>query len=252
VEKLPAEQKALAEQLQQKLDAMSAARQEYAKSMEAENVRLDEQQKELERQAAELTAKIDARKSELADQAARQSTAQQAKLSEMRKAQIEKKRAELVVAEEARKNAQAAYRAARDAFELADRQVADARRAGERMDQLAADRDTVFRDLQQKESSLQYKRGQLAQAVAPVPPDSTNVHVEPYDDPRAMYVGGASVAIVLVFSVMILMAIRESVPPPPMARPVSGNGEAPASEESANADVAHRNGEQEDEEAVMA
>ncbi|MGH7213580.1 MAG: hypothetical protein ACREIT_02270, partial [Tepidisphaeraceae bacterium] len=232
VEKLPEEQKALAEALQGRLDAMTAAREAYASSVEDSNAESNVDLKKLEEDAASTAAKIEQRRIELAAQSAKDLSEQQ-KVAKTKA--LEEKRFELEAVKKHEASAQAAFATARKQQIETEVSATAARDAGERADDLSRQRDAVNADLTQQRDTLKRKQADLAASVEPIEPTAKNVEViVPDDDPRLIYVPTAVVAVFCVFAAMILFSLKGSGGPaePPLANVAGDDGDDQGADES--------------------
>jgi pSer/pThr/pTyr-binding forkhead associated (FHA) protein len=116
MEKLPADQQALEESLNKKLDEINSARQLQAQALAAANPEADAAVKKLEASITELQAKMDARRKQLADDNHKQLTAEQA---QERAAALAKAKADLTAAEMEEAEASSAVRANKEQTDAA-------------------------------------------------------------------------------------------------------------------------------------
>jgi pSer/pThr/pTyr-binding forkhead associated (FHA) protein len=200
---LPAEQRALAGQLSERLAAVTAARKAYAQAVGSPGN--DEQLQKLRDEAAALKADLSQRKGQLA--AASEKT-QLAAQEQDRIAVIKQRETELATARQAEDKAQAAWAASEKKLREVQARIVDARDAGETLDRLTAERDAAQAELELNLRTLEAARAQLAKKVDPLPPDEKDVRVEPGSNVRPTYSLIAVGGIAAVFTVLILLTAQ--------------------------------------------
>jgi hypothetical protein len=206
-EKLPAEQQALAAQLEASSKALKEARDQYNKTQEENSARNDAIVQGLASQVASQQAKIDDRKKQLAVAAAQVLTpeqkAQQASDREHgRQSEYQKKQDELATARAEQADAAAKYDQAMLQFLTLQAEAGNAAEAGDRVKQGTADRQALLPLEQDANQQLQAAGSRLQNIVEPQKPTESSVTLEG-EDPRMTYVlfvvsGGSLLTIVLL------------------------------------------------------
>lgn len=241
VEKMPAEQKALAEAIEKKLNAVTEARKAYSQSADAAEAEQAKREKELKEKMATVQQSIFSRK-QIVEALAQEQQAETAEAN--RKKRLEEKKLELVSAQEQEKLAQ-------EAFEEAEKKIAsmnEARRT--RQDnELARDtkvnaRDELEREIQKLNTDLAHKSRELAGIVVP----EEKVEVVTTDDPdrRPMFmgVGAASMFVLMLIPIVwnLRLISRDSHPRPAPVLPVASDapGFAPVLADEVKSDDAEK------------
>jgi chromosome segregation ATPase len=196
VEKLPAEQKQLAADLQQKLDQINSARKTYNAAVDTSAADVDQQ---LKTQVTTLQTAIEARRKQLADEnVAKLNQNQQ---ESVRMATIEPKQQELA-------KLNAAEATARQAYFAKYNQFRDAQRSFEKLDSKIRKRDEIQRGLEGSLAQVDFKKQQVNHTVEPIKPDDKNVSVHAGEDRRLLYTLASGGSILLLFSVLILWTLH--------------------------------------------
>lgn len=212
VEKLPAEQKALAEGIEGKLTAVNEARRAYNAAAETAQAEQAKKEAASAEQAAALRMKIAARRQDvLAAAQARQAENDEA----TRKQLLATAQADLAGVRQQEQSAQERVVAAANAIEQQEKQRRlSAQGDTERQARLAA-RDNVERELRTIQGTIATRQAQLARLIVP----DRKVELNSYDDPdrRPLYAAGAGVLIVLLLGIPMLLDLlalaREAHPP---------------------------------------
>ncbi|WP_428936789.1 FHA domain-containing protein [Fontivita pretiosa] len=200
-EKLPAEQRQLAETLQKQLAQINAARAQYNQAVDAagSGEAVDPQ---LKTRIATLQAGIDARRQQLAEEMARTQQAQ------ANRAAIQAKQEDLAQLKQAEASAQQDYFTKHKQLLAARSAQAEARAAGEKLDELIREKDRVQRTLQANIADVDNARRQVARAVEPIQPTQADVIVHSGEDRRLVYLVACWSAILLLFAGLILWTLH--------------------------------------------
>jgi hypothetical protein len=228
-DKLPAAQRDLARQLEKKLAAINDARKQYNAAIDVGAADIDPS---LKQQIATLTAGVEARRKQLADAAAKQV---QGKIEEDRAAGITMREVEL---EELRKSEQAAEKAylARNK-DLRDLQLAaaDGKSNSEKLDDAINQQGIVEVQLKTLNDQLEAKQRDAATSIEPVRPGDNDVITREGNDRRPLYAGASSLAILILFSSLILRTWQSAAREPSYAslaasdlQPTSAGAAAPS------------------------
>jgi hypothetical protein len=208
VEKLPAEQKQLAEDLGKKLAAINDARKGYAKAIDDSNAQAQQAMADMQKERTELQKQIDERRVALAS-ANQQTLAQQNdQLLSQRKAAVEAKQKELASLTSAEAEAHAAYDAKDKEHRAALATVEEVRLSGERLQKAIDDKDAIDRQYKENKENLELKQRQLARMVEPVEPTEADVRIIGKDDPRLKYTLASGGAILVIFTIWILLTLH--------------------------------------------
>jgi len=212
VEKLPAEQKAVADDLQKRLAEINDARRRYAEAAAAQSADANPDLKDLESQQAEITAAVESRKKELAGGDPK-TPQQQARLAAARSKAVEDSVAALTSAQKLETDARQAYLAKYEQL-LGQRALVNAAaQAAQRRQQLESTLASARSDLDAATRERDDKAQRLATIVTPVEPTAADVQLNPLRDTRAMYMGISTGAIAVVFAMLILLASRSDPAP---------------------------------------
>jgi DNA repair exonuclease SbcCD ATPase subunit len=210
-EKLPAEQQALAAQLDVSSKALKEAREQYNKTQQEISARSDAMVQGLASQVASQQAKIDDRKKQLAAAAAliptpEQLAQQAADREHGRQTEYQKKldgldKARTAQAEAAEKQDRAVLQ-----FRTVSEQARAADEAADRVRQEAADRQVLLPHERDAEQQVQAVGTRLHNIVEPQKPIESSVTLEG-DDPRMIYVlCVTSVGLLLTIILLALLA----------------------------------------------
>ncbi len=241
IERLPAEQKELAQRLVSKLESINEARTAYNASLDAGAV---EGEPQLQQQIAALHTGIEARKNQLADERAAQVNAAQNPEA------LQEKQAQLDTLKSQAKKAEDEYFSAREELDNARRAVSDARASYEKLEKLESERNDVQTLLRTQNDTLVGKQRELNEAVEPLPLGENDIRITDGADRRPTLAAIAAVAIGGIFVGLALLSLyrgpgRSSgalVPADlrPISHPVpqpsseSGNGQTAANRGTSN------------------
>ncbi|MEM6313526.1 MAG: hypothetical protein AAF743_05540, partial [Planctomycetota bacterium] len=189
LEKLPAAQRAIAEQLARQLDQVADARREFAGVVGGDGADAVAQLKKLEADAAALTARIEERRAALAEEWAATSTEAAAD----RRRRIQALEAELADATAARVATSKATRAATEAYTVAEDQIDNAGTLQARIDELQKRR----RELESEKRTQEAAQGVTVKAMntAIKPTEPQFVRRQPSQDRRPLFALLAGLAI---------------------------------------------------------
>jgi len=168
----------------------------------------------LEEASAALLAKVEQRKVEIAQSALR-TESERARIA--RQLDLESRQKELTEARALDKRAGAAVFAAGRELRSAQASLEEARSAAERVEALESQRDNAQKEMNQREKNLKMYQAQLAQAIEPT--GMIGTPSARIDDPRPVYIIAVVFAVLVFFSVMILMNLRAT----PIAQPITGS-----------------------------
>ncbi len=222
-QKLPVDQKVLAQELQTRLSAVEEARKQYTDAAELANAQADDDIRLMEQNADSLAAKIAARQRELA---AERDKNYGLLTPDQQQALLAKKQQELSQAQTAQASARAAYDAAKQKLADANARLQAAQDAGEKRNALMQIYDERGKELAQVSSQLEMKQ-QLANARAiPVAPTDADVTIVTQTSPRhrlqyMLASTGAMTAIFVVLMVLNAAGGRRGTPRPPFAHAVT-------------------------------
>ncbi|HEX8323381.1 MAG TPA: hypothetical protein VF595_05650, partial [Tepidisphaeraceae bacterium] len=224
VEKLPAEQKKLAEGIESKLAAVNEARRAYnaaAEQAQAEQAKAESASAE---QTAALRLKIAARRQDvLAAAQARQAENDEA----TRREQLTSGQSELTAIRQQEQAAQVRLANAAAAIEAQEKQRRTVAQSDTERQAKVATRDDVEKRLREVQSSIAMRQAQLARLIVP----DRKVEVINIDDKdrRPLYLAGAVSLIVLLLGLPILLDLlalaREAHPHEPPSRRDNESGE---------------------------
>jgi hypothetical protein len=208
VEKLPAEQKQLAEDLGKKLAALNEARKNDSQAIDDSQAMALEAMADMQKQRNELQTQIEARRAALAS-ANQQTLAQQNdQLLAQRKAAVDAKQKELAGLTKAESDARAALDAKEKEHRAAMASVEEVQASGERLVKDTNDKDAIDHLLKEKQDELEAKTAQLARMVEPIEPTEADVRILGKDDPRLKYMLGSGGAILVLFTFWILLTLH--------------------------------------------
>jgi hypothetical protein len=224
VERLPQDQKSVADGIRKRVEELASARSAYTSAADSAAAGGDDQTsiKESAQALQTLLASIDARKKQLLIAGA---TAAKKQQEQARQIALDAKEKEVARLTKVEADAQAAFVARNNDLLKAQSQLTEARASGERMLQMQRELDIIDRQLEQNNVALQYKQRDAARVVEPVKPelDTDILKGQPIDQ-RILYAGAASGVIFLGFTCAILLtllsAARETsypYPEPPFA-----------------------------------
>jgi pSer/pThr/pTyr-binding forkhead associated (FHA) protein len=208
VEKLPAEQKQLAEDLGKKLAAINDARKGYAKAIDDSNAQAQQAMADMQKERTELQKQIDERRVALASANQQTLTQQNDQLMSQRKAAVEAKQKEVASLTSAEAEAHAAYDAKDKEHRAALATVEEVRLSGERLQKAIDDKDAIDRQYKENKDNLELKQRQLARMVEPVEPTEADVRIIGKDDPRLKYTLASGGAILVIFTIWILLTLH--------------------------------------------
>jgi pSer/pThr/pTyr-binding forkhead associated (FHA) protein len=208
VEKLPAEQKQIAEDLGKKLGAINDARKSYAKAIDESNAQAQQALADMQKERTELQAQIDGRRVALASSNQQVLTQQNDQLLGQRKAAVDAKQKELADLTKAESEARAALDAKDKEHRAALATVEEVRLSGERLVKATNDQVAISQQQDENKSNLELKQRQLARMIEPVEPSEADVRILGKDDPRLKYTLGSGGAILVFFTIWILLTLR--------------------------------------------
>jgi pSer/pThr/pTyr-binding forkhead associated (FHA) protein len=211
IEKLPAEQKQLAAELQQKLEQINAARKQYNEAVDNSAADVDAK---LKTQVTALQTAIEARRKELADENVKNLQGQK---EQDRLAEIGKKETELGRLQAEQAEAQLAYFEKHKELRAAMTGSEEANRNAQKLDGLMLRRDNVQRNLDENNRQLESAERAAQAAVEPVKFDPRNIAVRTGNDRRLLYAGISCGAILLLFSLLILWNVHAAAVEAPRA-----------------------------------
>lgn len=199
-DKLPAAQRDLSKQLEKKLAAINDARKQYNAAIDVGAADLDPA---LKQQITTLTAGVEARRKQLADAAAQQL---QGKMEQDRAANITVREVELEELKKAEHAAEKAYLARNK--DLRDMQLvsADSKSNSEKLDEVINQQGIVEVQLKTLNDQLEAKQRDASSAIEPIKPTEHDVVAREGDDRRPLYAGVSSLAILVLFGSLILLA----------------------------------------------
>jgi pSer/pThr/pTyr-binding forkhead associated (FHA) protein len=227
IQKLPQEQKALAQQLQNQLERINAARSQYNQAADAGAADADTTQRS---EITTLQAAIEARKKQIADENLQNLKNQQA---QTRLSAIEARQEDLAKLNDAEKAAEAAYFAKFSELRDARAKVDDARKNAETLDAKIRQKGDTEALLQERLRTVEIKQQAANTAVEPVKPSLNDITVVRGEDRRLLFTLISCGTILVFFFVLILwnvhalsleapsMSIR-SADLQPMPEPVNG------------------------------
>jgi pSer/pThr/pTyr-binding forkhead associated (FHA) protein len=204
VQKLPQEQKQLAEKLQQQLAAINAARQKYNQAADANVADADAQ---LKNQIATIQTAIDTRKKQLADENLKDLESRQA---QNRLTEIEKKEQALAQLTAAESAANSAWYAKHKEIADAEEAISKAKRDSAERSELVAQKEAAERTLKELSGQVELKKKQAASAIEPVAPSAADVAVAMGEDHRPLYTLGSAAGIFVICLAMILFTLHTS------------------------------------------
>lgn len=192
---LPAEQKALAAALAERIEQIHQARQAYTAALNVKAGEAAADAGQLKDQARLIRERIAQREGQLAELAA-------LPLAEA-EAQLEQKRQALAAAQQEESAAHEAYFAAEKELRGLRELDQAARGAGLQADERKLEKMKLAGELERQEAQLATAQAQLKRAVEPVEPGESSVTLTPLPDNRPLTAGGAAAAVVLVFAGLI-------------------------------------------------
>lgn len=198
-QRLPAEQQALAAELEKRLDELNQARKQYADAVQ--NGQESEPARMIAEDIATLQSRIDQRTRELAQAQAKQA-GEQEELERLRA--VEQKRAQLTEAQQAESSAREAYfqksKQLQSAHENIDRRLASLSQRDQAAQELKARRDRLDALMSQSKETAYPEPARVAIAGMGA-------------DQRPAYAAGAAGIVVLLFAIFIAAAARGSRQP---------------------------------------
>ncbi len=229
-EKLPANEKAAASELEKQLASVEEARKQYAEAAERANAQADEEIGQMEANAVALTARISGRKRHL--QADRDKN-YEILTSRERQATLTQKQQELARAQVVLATAEAAQKAARTQLTDAAARLTEAQEAGSKRDTLMKIHDRTSREFDQIRDQLEMKQHLVDARPEPRRIAENDVDVIDQGSMRYRWIYTLSsagvVAALFAFFIVITGASRPSmIPPPPFAEPGAFGAEAEA------------------------
>jgi pSer/pThr/pTyr-binding forkhead associated (FHA) protein len=209
--------------LADRLDRLAVAMKDYVRAADA-GASDDPDAAAMQQELETIQDQIDQRRASLAEEQRKAAAEQQERTRQQRIVEREEQLAQARKREtEAQQTWSEAFRRNQDAQAA----LATAREVSEQGDDLSRQRTELEAQVAQEARTLQAKREQLAALVVPVAPTlEGNVRVVGYADRRPAYAGSIAGAIVITFSVLILMAARSQATPGPtlagrtMPRPI--------------------------------
>lgn len=210
VEKLPAEQKQLAEDLGKKLGAINDARKTYAKAIDDSNAQTQQALADMQKERNELQNQIDTRRAALASANQQTLTQQNDQLLAQRKAAVDAKQKELVALTKAEADARAALDAKDKEHRGALAAVDEVRMSNERLETAIEQKDAISRQLDQNKSDLDMRSRQIRGMVEPLEPSEADIRILGKDDPRLKYTLASGGAILILFTIWILVTLHSA------------------------------------------
>ena len=198
--KLPADQKRLAEALQERSTEVNAARERYLASIAAADSAQPAGAKALEDELTQLQAKVDARKQQLADAAAQSLTRKQ---REQREENIKLVRARLTEARAAEARADEAHKATYGQLVQAENDLLKAQQAVSQVEVAEAEHEKLEQRRDEALRRAEAIQAELTRSVVPQPVRDDAVTVTAPPDPRLLWIVTACGGIVVVFSIMM-------------------------------------------------
>jgi pSer/pThr/pTyr-binding forkhead associated (FHA) protein len=229
-EKLPANEKAAASELEKQLASVEEARKQYAEAAEHANAQADEEIRQMEANAVVLTTKISGRKRQL--QADRDKN-YEILTSRERQATLTQKQQELARAQAVLATAEAAQKAARTQLTDAATRLTDAQEAGSKRDALMKIHDRTSKEFDQIRDQLEMKQHLVDARPEPKPIAENDVEVVDQGSMRYRWIytlssAGVVAALFACFIVMSGGSRSSMIPPPPFAEPGAYGLEAEA------------------------
>jgi chromosome segregation ATPase len=217
VQRLPAEQQALAAELEKRLEELNEARRQYAdavqKGQESEPARV------IAEDIATLQNRIDQRTRQLAAAQDKQ-TSEQEELARLQA--MEKKRAQLT-------EAQQAEAAARETYFQKSKQLQSAHEDIDRRLASLSQRDQAAQELKARRDRLDALMAQSKETAYPEPAKVTTAGLGP--DLRPTYAAGAAGVVVVLFAIFIAAAARgpreAGIPMAQVREELPGGGDEP-------------------------
>ncbi|HTL30121.1 MAG TPA: hypothetical protein VL282_12905, partial [Tepidisphaeraceae bacterium] len=208
VEKLPTEQKQLAEDLGKKLTAINDARKSYAKAIDDNNTQAQQAMADMQKERTELQKQIDERRVALVSANQHTLTQQNDQLLADRRSAVDAKQKDLAALAEAETKARAALDAKEKDHRAAVAAVEEVRASGERLEQAIAQKDALGRQLDQNRSDLEMRQRQAARMVEPMEPNESDIRILGKDDPRLKYTLMSGGGILGIFTILILLTLH--------------------------------------------
>lgn len=205
--KLPAEQQALAADLEKRIADMNAARAQYASAL-GDSTTGSVDARQLEAVVSDLRSKIEIRAAELERQQNEQAVSDGQQNA--RQGGLESRQAELAAAEESEAKAQAAYFEVHNEYQDLQASLAQARSAGEKLDETIHDLAVARDQLTRQQDQLQAKTSELARAAAPMAPGENDVRVSDRQDLRSTIILASWGGIAVLFVIMISLTSASS------------------------------------------
>ncbi len=203
VNKLPAEQKELAESIEKRMAAVAEARKSYSSTADAAEVQQAKIEAEMKKQMAGLQAEINARK-QIIDASARE---QQAITAEQnRKKKLEEKQIELAASHTAEKEKQDALAVVTSEMEGMEKHRRDLLETERATGDLTYDKSEKENQIRHLSVLLRSKEGELAGIVAPV--QKPDVQAYDQEDRRPLYASVGAGAIFLLMLIPIVYNLR--------------------------------------------
>jgi hypothetical protein len=222
VEKLPAAQRSVASDLEQRMAAINQAREQYNQAISATAVDEDETTKALRQQVAAIQTQIDARKKELADAAAARNLSPQQQ--QQRADLIPTKEQELADLQKTEADARLAYTNREKDLRDAQAAAKSARDSLDRLTELQARQDTLDQKLAQLNRDLPRLDDAAKRAVMPEPVTDADVLVTEDADKRPILLAGSTLGVFAIFAVLMLVALHNTSSGMPMPTMMSSAG----------------------------
>ncbi len=210
VEKLPSEQKQLAEDLGKKLGAINDARKTYAKAIDDSNAQTQQALADMQKERNELQGQIDTRRAALASANQQTLTQQNDQLLAQRKAAVAAKQKELDGLTKAEADARAALDAKDKEHRGALAAVDEVRMSNERLETAIEQKDAISRQLDQNKSDLDMRSRQIRGMVEPLEPSEADIRILGKDDPRLKFTLASGGAILVLFTIWILVTLHSA------------------------------------------
>jgi hypothetical protein len=235
IEKLPQEQKQLAETLQKQLAQINAARGQYNEAVDAAGA--EDADAQMQTQIATLQAGIDARRKQLADQSLKDAKGQQ---EQQRLVAVQAKEAELSKCKEAEASARQAYFDKHRELRQAQAMVGDAKQVSEKINALIEQKDQAQRTYQVNVDQIEMAKRQADRAVEPLKPGDKDIVVRTGDDKRLLYTLASGGVILVVFAALILWTLHTASVEVPLVSIQAADLSPVSEQEQAEADDAPR------------
>jgi hypothetical protein len=248
VEKLPAEQKLLAEELEKRLADISEARRQYNATVKLTAADGDDSIKALQQSIATMQGSIDVRQRKLAEESSQRLTAGQ---EQQRQADLASKKKELEVAMQTERELQDRYFSKSRELREANEQISRRGEATERLDALLDEQYKIQTQLQAHVNQTEIRERDVRRAVEPIAPTDRDVQRVQGDDRRVMYGMIGSGVILVAFSMLIFLTVQSAMQDTPLTRfPVMTSEETVDGSEIASSGAPENGGEESDDARV--